>query len=401
MAKLNVVIPAVDVEVIGEGGVKTKYRKVDRAAKKGDIIKITENNGEDYVVEGAFYEVKYVDFFGDPQIDDEDGDEMDTAGMEYEVYENVAEEAAPKCREVKRWAKVGERIKIVNATITNGTYKNGDVFTVIAVNEVGGVDIDKKGRDIVGYMCLYEYVVLEPIEETAKPKRLTVGDYAKVVHDNYEHKTGHIVRIIEDYVGGPTFDYKVARVTIGGTGYIAAKNIVRATESEVAAAKQDINPRNKFAKGDKVRIVSGAGERYLYGYENGDIVEVMFGPDSGGDYGLSAPRAGVQRGNAQADQLEKVSAEEVAEIERQQSEESKWAAIGRKVNEFKRGDFVEATRRFGCSERVLGKVVDGPQVQSDGELALGIMTAERHYYSVNVEGAKLIVPAEQRFDSAA
>lgn len=322
MAKLNVVIPAADVEVIGEGGVKTKYRKVDRDAKRGDIIKITDNDDSSYVIEDAFYTVEYLDGADDPQILDEDGDEYDAGHMEYEVYEKVAESAVA------------------------------------------------------------------------------------------------------------------------------------------------LDPRNKFAIGDKVRIVSGAGERYLLGYKNGDIVEIRSGADKDGDYSLSSPRDGVTPGNAKPEQLEKVSAEEIAEIERKaliaqfsvgdtvkltvpegnyprfgwgsvksgdigkivrvfddrlyvdfpnhsgwsadpteltkvsaediakQLEESKWAAIGRKVNEFKRGDVVKCVGPAG-DEAGVGVVLEEREKQREYLVK---------YYSwfgectEPVDIIEMIVPVEQRFD---
>ncbi len=45
-------------------------------------------------------------------------------------------------------------------------------------------------------------------------------------------------------------------------------------------------------------------------------------------------------GFAAPDQLEILTEEKAAEIERQQAEEAKWAKIGRKVGEYKNGDVV-------------------------------------------------------------
>ncbi|CDN42054.1 hypothetical protein [Paenibacillus sp. P22] len=68
--------------------------------------------------------------------------------------------------EVKRLACVGERIKIVNAWMTYGTYDNGAVFTVDRVS--GGsvyVNLAKfPGGNSGGYISKREYVVLDPTE---------------------------------------------------------------------------------------------------------------------------------------------------------------------------------------------------------------------------------------------
>lgn len=72
-------------------------------------------------------------------------------------------------KEVKREAKPGERIKIVNASITGGLYKNGDVFEV-AMSDKCAVGIkmnhDKEGmcfdhKPNTVFIAHREYVVLE------------------------------------------------------------------------------------------------------------------------------------------------------------------------------------------------------------------------------------------------
>ncbi|MEC0328738.1 hypothetical protein P4H42_03755 [Paenibacillus macerans] len=626
MAKLNVLVPAVDVEVIGVGGSRTKYRKVERDAKAGDILKITDNSGDGYVVEGAFYEVKYLDCAEDPQILDEDGEEMDTAGMRFEVYEKVAESPAlvadeitfegdkyrkvgrdakegdvikitepddeddpitvgglyriesvdwngdpqitdndgnefdtcgstyevyekvtVQYREVKRPAKVGERIKIVDAQMAGGDYENGDEMVVTETRwpTSHAVNADFNGNQV--HVWYAEYVVLEPIAEKPELKRLTVGDYAKVVSNigyhnyaigsvvkitkddfdrqpyraekpdgtigNYLHKddvvpateaeflaqkaalapsfkVGDFVKVVDasgDYRAKDGDIGEVTRIddkffrdealitvkTLDGRVYaMYAKRFVRATESEVAAAKQALkfgdfedgdyaqivnatrdnasldarnnadkfvtvtrevgpyrvfglrllsdgklagyanadalrkvtkeeyeaatDPRNQFAKGDKVRLISGGGGPGLNGYENGGVYTVGRTTGAPGGWSDRVEVNGSDKpvGFAKPEQLEKLSAGEVAEIDRKKAEETKWAAIGRKVNEFKPGDLVEATRRLGDKGRIYGEFLKGP----DGSGAIAIKTADGDFRSAELETAILIAPVEQRFD---
>src|SRR5690606_6102502 len=95
--------------------------------------------------------------------------------------------------------------------------------------------------------------------------------------------------------------------------------------------------------------------------------------------------AASKAGFATPDQLEKVSAEEVAEIE-------KWAAIGRKVGEFKRGDVVEVLES-GSSGYTVG-LVDTVDTVNNRSVTL---STGRRCPHIAVSRVKLIVPVEQRF----
>lgn len=248
MAKLNVVIPTTDVEVIGKDGARTKYRKVERAAKAGDVIKITDSDATSYVIEGAFYEVKRLDPYDDPQIIGEDGDEFDAAGVGYEVYEKVAESA------------------------------------------------------------------------------------------------------------------------------------------------EALDPRNKFAKGDKVRLVSGGGTPGLFDYETGGIYTVS---DPKHPLGRIEITGGGQRtAYATPEQLEKVSAEEFAEIE-------KWDAIGRKVGEFNPGDLIKIKRNIAAAGVIPGEFGEVKEVNA-GAFGNGVRLTKLNPQGIHAwveyDDIELIVPVEQRFD---
>lgn len=83
-------------------------------------------------------------------------------------------------REVKRKAKVGEYIKIVDAMPWMIPYKNGDIFKVNCVTTSGC--ICKKSEENVG-LWHSEYVVLEnykPEKEPEKKDEICVGDTVKV-----------------------------------------------------------------------------------------------------------------------------------------------------------------------------------------------------------------------------
>lgn len=533
MAKLtNVKYPNEVVEIEG-----VQYRKVDREAKAGDIVKVLVNDYVD-VEKGAFYSVITED--GATGFFDDDGDfregDIEEYPEDFEVYEKLTEPAAPEYREVNREAKVGERIKIINAGLTLGHYVNGDEFEIIRVDRDGDVRfIGRKGKEFLAHT--HEYVVLEPVNAEPAPqpnRRLTVGDYAKVIANEGGHKydIGSVVKIVIDDRDGRPYKGERADGTVGnwlaehevipateaefnsqkrlnvgdyakvvgsthsnffggedgeivvlkkhangydgfkceridgydyaGNPWALSKSLIRATESEVEAAKKAVERAKnigEFADGGYAVVVDVSKSHCLSGFKDGDYVTVklddrdglnyplnVFGKNGGycnadalrkvtreeyeeatkpkpvfnvGDYARvirdnHEHRVGhivqitegssrifdfaVKRityggnGFIDAENIEKISAEEVARVE----EEAKWAAIGRKVGEFKVGDIAQVTQFVGLlSVGTVGEVgeICGEQFR--------VNTPERT--SVNwhsAHSAKLIVPVEQRFDRA-
>lgn len=80
-------------------------------------------------------------------------------------------------REVKRKAKVGEYIKIVDAMPSMIPYKNGDIFKVNCVTALGC--ICKKSDENVG-LWHEEYVVLENYKPEENDSEIHVGDMVEV-----------------------------------------------------------------------------------------------------------------------------------------------------------------------------------------------------------------------------
>lgn len=84
-------------------------------------------------------------------------------------------------REVKRKAKVGEYIKIVDAMPFLISYKNGDIFKVISTDK-SGVVVEKDGTPVTAARHR-EYVVLEnykPEEMKEDDSEIHVGDMIEV-----------------------------------------------------------------------------------------------------------------------------------------------------------------------------------------------------------------------------
>lgn len=92
-------------------------------------------------------------------------------------------------REVKRKAKVGEYIKIVDAMPYLIPYKNGDIFKVISTIKPGVV-IEKDGKPVTSAWHR-EYVVLEnykPEKEPEKKDEICVGDTVKVTDSGKQYR---------------------------------------------------------------------------------------------------------------------------------------------------------------------------------------------------------------------
>lgn len=126
MAKLSGV-KAVNETIEYNGDV---YKRVEDSAQIGDIIQLGDE-GSDYLTDGGYYEVVAVDWGGDAQIFDDDGDGFDTYDLDegFTVFRKK-EEPTSQYREVKRHAKVGERIRIINKP---NVYKAGDLVRVTSV----------------------------------------------------------------------------------------------------------------------------------------------------------------------------------------------------------------------------------------------------------------------------
>ena len=108
-------------------------------------------------------------------------DEFDfRAGAKLAFSRLMGEDVKPDngVREVKRKAKVGEYVKIVDASPLFNAYKNGDVFKVVSVSR-SGVEI-KKDETQVTAAWHEEYVVLENYKPEENDSKIHVGDMVEV-----------------------------------------------------------------------------------------------------------------------------------------------------------------------------------------------------------------------------
>lgn len=88
----------------------------------------------------------------------------------------MGEDAKPDDGEVKRKAKIGEYVKVVNAKPAIPSYKNGDIFKVTYVTTSGCICKNSDGDTGLWHE---EYVVLENYKPEKKDE-ICVGDTVKV-----------------------------------------------------------------------------------------------------------------------------------------------------------------------------------------------------------------------------
>ncbi|MBN7743853.1 hypothetical protein JYA35_14805 [Bacillus velezensis] len=317
---------------------EAEYKRIDKSeAKDGDYIKFDEAPKR-YLTSGKYYEIDYVDLQGDPWITDDDGDEFDTQVLcddEFEVY--------------------------------------------------------RKGS-------------AASVEAEPKPERLKVGDYAKVVdlgenRIRFGGSVGDIVKVAD------VRKTQIRTVELDGGYYngnpwAEPSQLVRATDEEVAEAKDEA-ARAKFKEGAKVRLLSGGGAYPLNRFENGKIYEVS---DNNFDHPRRGKRIRIKGGHyfggsgfATPDQLEILSEEEAAVIERKQAEEAKWAKIGRKVGEYKQGDIVAYDDPEWFENIGIGEIIGFGREGSPKVAAVDYEGCKEEYI-LKADRLNLITPVEARFD---
>jgi hypothetical protein len=213
MAKLNGVKTV--SERIEYGGVV--YAISTESAVAGDIIRITDNDGDSYVTQGGYYVVDYLDSADDPQFTDDDGDDLDGGSYEYGLFKAEASASTPQpsaTTSVKRKATVGERIRIVEPYMANGDYAVGDELAVKRVDSDGSGDVRVEINGETRLIILREYEVVVEASATASDvivhegvqyrkiaRKADVGEYVVITDNNNGHgyETGEIVKATGRY----------------------------------------------------------------------------------------------------------------------------------------------------------------------------------------------------------
>ncbi|MCR9040810.1 hypothetical protein QRX25_14895 [Bacillus sp. L381] len=428
MAKLEGVktIDMVNGEItkVAYGG--AEYLKTEGLPKENDLV-LAEEGGYD-ITYGAFYkitedadhddDVRFLDDVNDERVRDDDDYVLFrkvSAGIDPSLEERVSSvEADLQTLKSDVAALKGEAgyVRIDKSEAQDGDYVKFDeapkrYLTAGKYYEIDYVDscgdpwiTDDDGDDFdTQVLCDDEFEVYRKVSDASvEADRLKVGDYAKVVNATDYHcfTDGDIVEIVKD-IAKATINECARRLKDGKNQYVPKRQLVRATDEEVAEAK-DAAARAKFKEGAKVRLKSGGGEFPLLGFENGKIYKVSdnnFDHEKGKRIRIEGGDCFLGSGCATPDQLEILTEEEVAEIERKQAEEAKWAKIGRKVGEYKEGDIARVINASGSSnmEGDIGEIT-----RINGTL-LAVETPTAKFGNLQLPSdIELITPVEARFD---
>ncbi|QUW39286.1 hypothetical protein [Bacillus cereus] len=375
MAKLD------NVKVVNENTVEYNgfvYTLVTGDAKVDDIVKASEQELD--VTEGAFYLVVDID---------DDNDIVFKDNVDDSNYFNQGEHLVFRKSHVITTDKLTDVEGVVTITLPDGTKLEGTPS-----------DLEKITRSMQKMQAeqgsskesLEEAVKVEEASESVS-ELLQVGDYAKVVgssHSNYfGGKDGDIVKIVKE--SDDTFETQELNGGIYGCNqYVLKSALVKATEAEVLEAKQAL-----LKEGDFARIIANTSN---HRFEIGTVVKLK--SESGTSFTAYYLDESDFWGVYSKD-LESLTKEEAEHIEREaeegkkvKAERAKWAAIGRKVGEIKKGDIVRTTSHFGNVNPMgtVGVAHKDGTVCSCSTLALKGDTS-------NWPSVELVVPVEQRFDT--
>jgi transcription antitermination factor NusG len=295
-----------------------------------------------------------------------------------------------------REPRVGDYVKFFedDLDITAGKY-----YEIIDVDDAGDfVFLDDDGDN---QYALLDYLGedFEVFEEISDEGPLKVGDYVvplESADDDYditntEMKLGKVVEGDVDCYDDIRIEVVAHEndIEVGKSYSVKSEHFRKATNEEVAQAKEELEFAN-FAEGDKVRLISGGGEYPLSGYENGKIYTVKSPKcrhDKTFGYMVQLTGGSSAHGYAKPKQLEKVPAEELAQAKAEQ----KWAKIGRKPGEFKKGDIVRVVECTGAHE--IGEIVE---LAEDG--AAEYLGKDGFAFVGEPEWFELVAPVESRVD---
>ncbi|MED2615456.1 hypothetical protein COF41_25760 [Bacillus toyonensis] len=390
MAKLD------GIKVVNENMVEYNgfvYELVTGGAKAADVIKASEQELD--VTEGAFYLVTEID---------DDNDIVFKDDVNHSNYFMQGEHTVFRKSHAITNDELTDAEGVVKIELPDGTKLEGTPS-----------DLEKITRSMQKMLTEQESseeaIKVEEASESVS-ERLQVGDYAKVLNGGVWHplQVGDIVEIIKDDHDHQPFKGK--RVVDGETSWFEESQLVKATDEEVLEAKQSLLKEDDFARvigvehtkrggfHDKDNEDVGGG----HSFENGTIVELKK-PYIKKDETEDAFKAYYLDGSdwwwVHRKDLEPLTKEEAEHIAREAEEEkkakaerAKWATIGRKVGEIKKGDIVRTTSHCGSVNPVgtVGVAHKDGTVCSCSTLALKGDTS-------NWSSVELIVPVEQRFDT--
>lgn len=402
-----VVLEPIADDIIEVDGVK--YRKVDRKPKVGDFVYATENARR--MTKGKVYPIYEIDSVGDGEFARDNGGrgfypaissgrvlveriatsddlQRQVSELQTQLAEAESKLAAQKAEEEK--AKdprsafaVGDKVRLISGGdmhplhgFTNGgVYDVKDPFT----GWHQGTRVEITNGSGAGYALPSQLAKLSE-QEIAEMDRLKVGEYAKVVCDKNRDGSqrrddvilGDIVETLE--VDGSIIPFKTKSIRNDDVAWFREEALIRATDEEVAEARRKLE-LSKYSVGDYVKVLVDTED-----LDEGAIGKVTRVDERDGEWPIKVELLdGSNCDYYKPEHLEKVT-----------DEVTKWAAIGREVGEFKKGDVVEVTKSFGGHNVGTIGVVTGKFLEGSADESYFVLANGRE----KVSDVKLIAPVE-------
>ncbi len=382
-----------------DGAIYERDRAFDGSTDIGNLLLCTDAPFT-WFTKGAFYEVE---FDTSAPVVDNVGSTSVILKTKFDIFRKVSESSTPTIEQVdalaervtklegekkdestpktvKRKARVGERILITDAGFAGGdpTYKNGDILTVKSVGDWGK-----------------DTVIAEEVEARKGP---------------YIYDKEYEVIIEEESKPAPTFSEgdRVKALANGEYGDIAAGEIgivsdIYVSETDPYTIGVETDEDHDYFRPQDIELVSEAKKKKRYEPTSGDIVVITGNTNSSrneiGDIGKVGR---VRLGNAEVDVIGKTEGngnwtkfsemrpatdEEKAEYERA----AKFAKLGRKPGEFKKGDIVRLNQNSGADS-------EGTVVEIASDKARTYIGVDGDTYLSEAEWFELIAPVESRVD---
>ena len=318
-----------------------EYERVEGPAQTGDLV-LPITDGFRDATKGSFYKAIDVDRDGDAVILDDVGDRDGSFRHNYDLFRKVSASHPTLEERVSTNEKDIESLKF-------------DVATLKGEAEPKYIRIDKS--------------------------EAKAGDYVKFIETYDDDTTTEKMYEIDqvDWLGDIYFTDDV-----GDENYASADDTY-AVYRKVSAASAEAEPKPERLKvGDYAKVVRNESGHYA------EIDEIVLVKRDDKDFEpfhcekLNGNEAGI----FYEDELVRATDEEVAEAKRAAAERKKWAAIGREVDEYKRGDMV----RY-LDDREICEVV---AVGEDGRVK--VATQNHGNCTENQSSIELIAPVEARFD---
>lgn len=198
-----------------------------------------------------------------------------------------------------------------------------------------------------------------------------------------------------DYLYGPVFLNNDSDTCINGDEGIRRLVYFNSYNRKPSNVKvyEPVAQEKALKVGDYAKVIKSVKDR------NGLVVEITSDQSNVHDYLVESVVCRKKFG-AFTSQLVRATDEEVAEAKRQAEQaavEAKWAKIGRKPNEFKKGDIVRGERSMN-GKTIIGEICD---ISNGLDSCHGITSfVDGEYRAVLIASLELITPVESRFDHA-